>query len=113
MIEKYEFGRIVIDGKAYTDDVRIIDGKVLPKWWRKEGHFLDTGDLEEVFAYSVKILIVGTGHSGLMKVGESVRKYCKEHDIELIEMITAEAVSKYNEISKKGKGVAGAFHLTC
>ena len=73
MIEKYEFGRIVIDGKEYTDDVRIIDGKVLPKWWRKEGHFLYVGDLKEVFSKPVKILVVGTGHSGVMKVGESVR----------------------------------------
>lgn len=41
MMEKYEFGRIVIDGKTYTDDIRIIDGKVLPKWWKTEGHFLE------------------------------------------------------------------------
>jgi len=113
MIEKYEFGKIVIDGKEYTDDVRIIDGKVLPKWWRKEGHFLDVPDLKEVFSKKIEILIVGTGHSGVMKVGEKVREYCRENDIELVELMTGEAVKKYNEISKNRKGVAGAFHLTC
>ncbi len=113
MIEKYEFGSIVIDGKTYTDDVRIIDGKVLPKWWREEGHFLDVPDLKEVFSENIKVLVVGTGHSGVMKVGKNVRKYCKENGIELIEMMTGEAVKKYNEISGKKKGVAGAFHLTC
>ncbi len=113
MIEKYDFGKIVIDGKTYTDDVRVVEGKVLPKWWRKEGHFLDVGDLEEVFSKPVKILVVGTGYSGVMKVGESVRKYCREHGIELIEMITGNAVRKFNELSARKKDVAGAFHLTC
>lgn len=112
MIEEYEFGRIVIDGKEYTDDVRIINGKVLPNWWRKQGHFLDVSDLKEVFAEEIKILVVGTGHSGVMKVGDSVREYCKKKGIELIELKTGEAVKKYNELSEK-KGVAGAFHLTC
>ncbi len=113
MIGKYEFGKIVINGKEYTDDVRIVEGKVLPKWWRKDGHFLDVPDLKGVFSHDIEILVVGTGHSGVMKVGESVRKYCREHGIELIEMITGDAVRKFNEISEKGKKVAGAFHLTC
>ncbi len=113
MIEKYEFGRIVIDGKTYTDDVRIIEGKVLPKWWRKEGHFLDVSDLKEVFSKPVEVLVVGTGHSGVMRVGESVRGYCREHGIKLIELMTGDAVRKYNGLAEKRKGVAGAFHLTC
>ena len=113
MIEEYDFGRIVIDERLYFKDLRIIDGEILPDWVRKEGHFLDVDDLKEVFERPVKILIVGTGHAGVMKVGDSVREYCKEYDIELIEMKTAEAVKKYNELSEKKKGVAGAFHLTC
>lgn len=111
MIDAYDFGKIIIDGKAYSDDVRVVRGKVLPDWWRKEGHYLQVADLKEVFAAKPKTLIVGTGYSGVMKVAPEVRKECKKRGIKLIEMLTADAVKRYNELA--GPEVAGAFHLTC
>ena len=50
-------------------------------------------------------------HDGAMKVDEEVRRFCRQKGIALIELRTAEAVKKYNEI--EGPGVIGAFHLTC
>ena len=113
MIDEYEFGRIKIGGKGYAKDVIIIEGEVFPNWRREEGHFLRVSDLGKVWERKVKVFVVGTGHSGVMKVGEEVREYCKENGIELIEMTTGNAVKKFNELSGKKKDVAGAFHLTC
>lgn len=111
MIEAYSFGRITIDGKQYTNDVIIFPERLESSWWRKEGHRLQLVDLEDVFAENPKTLVVGTGHDGVMKVDDEVRSFCSEKGIELIELRTAEAVKKYNELA--GPGVIGAFHLTC
>jgi hypothetical protein len=111
MIESYEFGRIVIDGKEYCNDVIIFPEKLRSEWWRKEGHYLQMEDLEEVFREKPKLLIIGTGHSGVMKVSPLVREFCTKQNIQLIEELTRDAVKKYNELA--GPGVIGAFHLTC
>ena len=126
MIDSYDFGRIVIDGKEYNNDIIIIEGRVYPEWWREEGHFLSVKDLGPVLEAKINTLIIGTGHSGAMRIGRGVREYCKEKGIELIELKSREAVERYNEIigsdlgqrrqspgSKMAKGVAIGIHLTC
>ena len=111
MIDDYDFGRIVINGKQYTNDVRLVEGKVMPNWWRKEGHLLSLQDIRDLLQTSPKTIIVGRGHSSQMIVDESVRRHCRENKIELIELPTSEAVKKYNEL--EGPGIIGLFHLTC
>ncbi len=111
MIEDYSFGRIVVDGKTYTNDIKIFNDKVKPEWWRLEGHRLQLADMEDVVAAKPKTIVVGTGHSGVMVVSEDVREYCKKNGIELIELYTTDAVKKFNEIA--GPDVVGLFHLTC
>lgn len=111
MIEEYEFGRILIDGKEYKNDVLIVEGKVYPEWWREQGHFLQKKDLGPILEAEIHTLIIGTGHDGMMRVGEDVRAYCKERGIELIELKSGKAVERYNSVDK-GKS-ALAIHLTC
>lgn len=111
MIDSYSFGRIVVDGKEYRNDIKIIEGQVRPEWWRKEGHRLCLQDMQDALQSNPKIIVVGCGHDGVLKVAEEVRKYCEKKGIQLIELWTADAVKKYNEI--EGPGVAGLFHLTC
>ncbi len=55
--------------------------------------------------------IIGTGYNGAMRVGNDVREYCKEVEIELIELGSRDAVDKVNE--KMGRCVAAGIHLTC
>ncbi|MGB9440927.1 MAG: hypothetical protein WCB15_23500, partial [Desulfobacterales bacterium] len=38
MIEKYSFGKIVVNGVTYTNDIKIVQGRVVSDWWRKKGH---------------------------------------------------------------------------
>ena len=111
MIDSYVFGKIVIDGKTYTEDVIIIEEKVYSNWWRVQGHFLQKIDLGPILEGGIKTLIVGTGYNGVMRIGEDVREYCKENGIKLIELKSREAVEKYNEL--EGEGVAAGIHLTC
>ena len=111
MIEDYSFGRIVVDGEIYTNDIKIFNDKVKTNWWRKEGHRLQLADMDDVIAAKPKTIVVGTGHDGVMRVAEEVREYCKKNNIELIELFTGEAIKKFNKVA--GSGVVGLFHLTC
>ena len=38
-IESYEFGRMAIDGKAYTKDLILLPDRILDGWWRQEGTY--------------------------------------------------------------------------
>lgn len=110
-IESYEFGRIVINGKEYTQDLIILGDKIISNWWREEGHLLQIVDIIEVFEFKPKIFIIGTGASGLMRVSDDLIKKLQEENIDYYILKTKDAVKKFNEIENKNK--AAAFHLTC
>ena len=110
-IEAYEFGRIVINGKEYTQDLIILGDKIIPNWWREEGHLLQIVDIIEVFEFKPEIFIIGTGASGLMRVSDDLIKKLQEEKIDYYISKTKDAVKKFNETYNKNK--AAAFHLTC
>jgi hypothetical protein len=111
-IDKYSFGRIVINGTTYTSDVIIYPDHIDPSWWRKEGHCLHSGDLEGVLSARPDILLVGTGYSGVMRVPEETRNHLESFGIEMRAVRTTEAVTLFNELQAQRKVVA-ALHLTC
>lgn len=113
MIDSYGFGRIVIDGKKYTSDVIIFPYRVMSDWWREEGHRLHVNDLDEVLKEKVDVLVVGTGYLGLMKVPTETRDFMEKEGFKLIIQPTREAWKTYNSLTKSGKKVVAAFHLTC
>lgn len=110
-IDSYRFGEIIIDGKRYSGDVLIVEGRIID-WWRKQGHLLQIEDLEEVWGYKPDILIVGQGASGLMKIGDKVIKKCNSLGIKLISKMTSKAVEEINR-TESAKKVACGLHLTC
>jgi hypothetical protein len=112
MIEFYNFGRIVIDGKEYTSDVIIYPGHVDSSWWRKEGHRLQVVDIDKAIAEKPEILIIGTGASGLMEVSKEVESYITSKGIRLMVDTTKKACQAYNRLSQSSKTIA-ALHLTC
>jgi len=113
MIELYEFGRIVVNGKEYTSDLFIFTDRVKEGWCRKEGHGLHIEDLEEVFQEVPEVLVVGTGYLGLMKVPAETRKQIGEKGVDLVTQPTSEAWKTFNDLIKAGKKAVAAFHLTC
>ncbi|HID62681.1 MAG TPA: hypothetical protein EYP49_08110 [Anaerolineae bacterium] len=112
-IEDYRFGRIVIDGKAYTSDVIVFPDRVNDNWWRNEGHELCPADLWEVVQEKPEVLVVGTGRSGLMRVLPETEEYLQRQGIKLIAERTAEACQTFNRLSRSGEKVGAALHLTC
>jgi hypothetical protein len=111
-IEHYSFGNIRIDGKDYGKDVIVFPDRVQEAWWRKDGHSLVPEDLDTVVAAAPRLLIVGLGCYGAMRIpGETIR-WLEEKGIEVRAAHTAEAVNLYNSIEDK-KGTVAGFHLTC
>ena len=112
MINSYDFGRIVINGKRYNSDLIVFSDKVKDGWWRNEGHRLHVEDLKDVLEAKPEVLVVGTGYSGMMTVPPETRKYVESEGIELIAQNTREACKTFNHLVKSRKVVA-ALHLTC
>jgi hypothetical protein len=113
MIEKYAFGKIVVNGVSYTSDIIILQGKVVPKWWRKNGHKVEVDDIKDIMKSRPDILVLGKGKPGLMNSTESLRNFLENSGVELIEQSTAEAIQMFNRLFQEGKNVAAGFHLTC
>ena len=112
MIDSYDFGQIVIDGKRYNSDLIIFPDKVMDYWWRNEGHRLHIQDLKDVLEAKPEVLVVGTGYSGLLTIPPETRKHVESEGIEIIAQRTAEACKTFNRLVKSRKVVA-ALHLTC
>jgi len=113
-IDAYRFGRMVVDGRAYTSDLVLLPGGgVQANWWRREGHRLSPEDLDAVLAAEPAVLVVGTGAMGVMTVPPDTRRAVEEAGIEVVVAPTGDAVERYNALVAGGRRAAGAFHLTC
>jgi hypothetical protein len=113
MIDAYEFGRIVVNGRTYSNDIKILNGEVRPEWWRDRGHRLVPGDAQDLLAAKPDYLVIGNGHSSQMTVDDRFHSAVREAGIELIEQPTTQAVKTFNRLHEAGEDVAAGFHLTC
>lgn len=113
MIENFSFGNIVVNGITYTNDIKIIQGKVTPTWWRKNGHQVNIDDIQDIIDANPNILVLGKGKPGMMKSTPSLCEFLKQNDIDLIEEKTSKAIKTFNRLFKHGKNVCAGFHLTC
>lgn len=111
-IDAYDFGSITIDGRLYRHDLKIVNATIYPDWWRRQGHRLFLADIGELKKSRPRLLLVGTGYAGNMKVMDEVREYCKKNEIAFYAAPSKEAVKYFNEIRDQENTFA-AFHLTC
>ena len=112
IIDSYQFGLVVVNGKRYSSDIIIFPDRVRGDWWKKRGHQLCLDDIAEVIAENPEVLVVGTGASGLVKVLPEVKQSLEAQGIKLIAEPTNEACNIYNQLCHSQRVVA-ALHLTC
>jgi hypothetical protein len=112
LIESYSFGRIVIDGKPYDQDVIVYPDCVQEGWVRKAGHRLDSDDLQRVLEQEARTLIVGTGKTGVMRVPVETLEQLESEGFEVIVQRTDEACETYNRLSAR-RPIIAALHLGC
>ncbi len=111
LIENYNFGKIRVDGRDYTDDV-IICSDGVNSWWRGDSHWVGIKDIKEIIEKKPRTVIFGTGQPGLMKVSKEAKEYLEKLGIDVIVEPTKKACDIYNKLSKKQEVIA-ALHLTC
>ena len=112
IIDSYQFGLVVVNGKSYTSDVVIFPDRVKDNWRRKTSHQLRLDELSEALTEKPEVLIVGTGAAGLVKVLPEVKQSLEAQGIKLIAQPTNEACQIYNQLCQSQRVVA-ALHLTC
>lgn len=110
-ITEYRFGHVVIDDCEFVQDVIVLPSRVVPEWWRVEGHSLCLEDLAGVLDELPEHLIVGTGHDAQMRPRPEVMHALGERGIDVEVLPTGEAVRRYGELNPAT--VAAALHLTC
>jgi hypothetical protein len=110
-IDEYDFGRIVVDGVEQRQDVILLPGRVVPNWWRQDGHSLVLDDLAAVLDELPERLIVGTGAHGRLTPDPGALERLRERGIEVEALPTGEAVRRYGTLDSDR--TAAALHLTC
>jgi hypothetical protein len=110
-LDDYSFGRIVVDGEEHTRDLIILPDRVVPNWWRKDGHSLVMEDLVGVEDELPERLIVGCGAQGQLRPHPAVIDALRERGVEVEALHTGEAVRRYGESDERR--TAAALHLTC
>ena len=111
-INYYKFGRVKIDSENFNNDVIILPDRVVPNWWRRNGHEVHIEDIGEIIKAAPDVLIVGTGYYGMLRVLGDTSKRLADIGCEVIKMKTQEACKLYNELAKT-KRIAATLHLSC
>lgn len=104
-------GQLVVKGRAYHHDILIFQDLVIPHWKRADQAELSLEDLAEVIQRHPKILVVGTGYGGAMKVSSDLLNRLKALSMEVIMGPSLEVVPEYNERVHAGLDVVGAFYV--
>ncbi len=114
-ITDYGFGRITIDGKDFTGDLKVIKGKIIPNWWRSQGHLLQLDDIKDIIDAKPEVLVVGTGAAGVMRIHPEVKGHLQKKGIALRAAKSSEAVEIFNNLMEElgPDRVSLAIHLTC
>jgi hypothetical protein len=110
-LSEYSFGSLTVDGERHTRDLIVLPDRVVPDWWRREGHSLAMEDLDEVIDELPDRLILGCGHDGRLRPPAAVLEQLRARGVEVETLPTAEAVRRYGELDPER--TAAALHLTC
>lgn len=113
MITDFSFGRIVANGQSCNNDIKIVQGTLVPDWWRKNGHAVEIEDVQDDLDSDPEVLVIGKGQPGYMRPTDSLRQHLVANGVKLIEEPTARAVETFNRLLKDGRRVAGGFHVGC
>jgi len=112
MIDQFEYGTIVLDGRRYDYDVIIFpDGTVEP-WEHKDEHILQAKDLDKVIKAKPEVVIIGSGTVASLRVRPAAEKRLQDAGIEVLICKTNKACETFKELRNHRK-VATVLHITC
>jgi len=117
IIEKTSFGSITIDGKTYEHDVLIRLSTAITKRKKKlskriygTSHVLSLDEAKHIYEKGCKVIIIGTGQHGALRLSPEAEAYFKKKECEVILQGTPTALQTFNQTEGRRIGV---FHVTC
>jgi polyphosphate kinase 2 (PPK2 family) len=112
MIDRFEFGTIVIDGQTCESDVIILPDGTVEEWQPKDEHVLRPRDVDKIIAAGPEVVIIGLGTVGNLVVRPKTEKRLREAGIEILAYRTNKACETYKELRHQRR-VAAVLHITC
>ena len=112
MIDKYEFGQIVVDGQTYESDVVILPDGVVGDWQHKEEHVLRPKDVKSILKAAPEVVVIGRGSVGNLRVLPETEERLEAAGIKVLASKTAKACGTYRELRGQRR-VAAILHITC
>ena len=110
-IDNAFFGSLLVDGRKYNNDLVISwNGDVKD---RPSNHDFTSAEMESILISDPDVVVVGTGHSGMLKVAHDVDVTARLKGVELVVKPTVQAVQEYNKFARLGKRVVAVLHSTC
>jgi hypothetical protein len=110
-LKDYSFGRLTVDGQEHTRDLIVLPGRVVPDWWRREGHSLAMEDLNDVLDELPEQLVLGVGAHGQLRPDPAVLAELERRGVTVECLPTDAAVRRYGQLDERR--TAAALHLTC
>ena len=115
-IDDTAFGSITIDKTLYQHDVLIRQSgqveerqKRLSREQYGTSHLLSLEEAQFIYENNGKLLIIGTGQSGNLKLSPSAEVFFAQHDIKVVTEPTPRAIVVFNEMPDPKIGL---FHVT-
>ena len=116
-MDKTKFGSITIAGEKFEHDVIIrLDGRIekrkkkLSKEVFGTSHIISLAEAEYVYEEGAKLLIVGTGQSGMAGLSDEAAEFFHRKGCQVTLLPTPEAIRCWNKIKEPAIGL---FHITC
>jgi hypothetical protein len=110
-ITHYSFGKIIIDGKTFENDVAILPDKTIKRWRAKVRHAIQLVDVKDLIDESSATLIIGIGANKRCDISNDIIDYAESKGVRLEVLDTYEAVRLFNTFPKEG--LSACFHLNC
>ena len=86
-IDSAFFGSFIIDGKKYDHDVIVSWRGEIHE--RRKTHEFTKAELMGILMAAPEVIVIGTGHSGVLKVGPGVEVAARLEGVELVEAAAA------------------------
>ncbi|MFC2175018.1 MTH938/NDUFAF3 family protein [archaeon] len=104
MFQWTTFGKVKYEDTVFSQDIVIsTDGDVYERR-AKNPLEITSDELDESIDKKTKILLIGTGHYGVVRLTPDAMAYIKDMKLELVEKETPDAIDYYNErMGAKGR----------
>lgn len=110
-IDNAFFGTFIIDGVKHDGDVTVFwNGEIRT---RQKTHDFTGDELSGLLMSDPEVVVVGTGHSNMLKVARDVEVSTRLKGIEMVVRPTLQAIQEYNKFARLGKRVVAVLHSTC